>query len=189
MASNTKIKRPKSDGRCVHCGKNPEKLTKDHVFPDSWYPESTPGTVQHWTVPACLPCNGELGLVEKEVFVRLGLCVNPQKVAATGISKRVIRSLGIRAEGLDEDEKRIRAALKDEVLRGAKPFAEEDRPHILPGTGPHWGPAAGPDPRARRRARTLGRGPFEQEQKNVAAVIRRVLQLVASRTMSACGPF
>src|SRR5712664_1013637 len=112
MASNPKIKRPKSDGRCVHCGKNPEKLTKDHVFPDSWYPESTPRTVQHWTVPACLPCNGELGLVEKEVFVRLGLCVNPQKVAATGISKRVIRSLGIGAEGLDEDEKRIRSALK-----------------------------------------------------------------------------
>lgn len=143
MASNTTIKRPKSDGRCVHCGKTHEKLTKDHVFPDSWYPESTPGTVQHWTVPACSPCNGELGLVEKEVFVRLGLCVNPQKVAATGISKRVIRSLGIRAEGLDEDEKRIRAALKDEVLRGAKPFAEEDRPHILPGIGPH--PEAPPE--------------------------------------------
>jgi hypothetical protein len=136
MASNT-IKRPKSDRRCVHCGRIHEKLTKDHVFPDSWYPESTPETVQHWTVPACLPCNGELGTVEKEVFVRLGLCVNPRKVAATGISNRVIRSLGICAEGLDEDEKRIRAALKEEVLRGAKPFAEEARPHILPGIGPH----------------------------------------------------
>lgn len=30
--------------------------------------------------------------------------------------------------------------------------------------------------------------PFEEVQKNVA-VSRRVLQLVASRTMSACGPF
>ena len=137
MASNTTIKRPKSDGRCVHCGKTHEKLTKDHVFPDSWYPESTPGTVQRWTAPACLLCNGELGPVEKEVFVRLGLCVNPEKVAATGISKRVLRSLGIGAEGLDEDEKRIRAALKNEVLRGAKPFVEEARPHVLPGIGPH----------------------------------------------------
>jgi hypothetical protein len=58
-----------------------------------------------------------LSLIEKEVFVRLGLCVNPQKVAATGISKRVIRSFGIHAEGLDEDEARIR--------------------HLLPGIGLH----------------------------------------------------
>jgi hypothetical protein len=137
MVNNTTIKRPKSDGRCVHCRETPVKLRKDHVFPDSWYPESTPGTVQRWTVPTCSRCNCQLGLVEKEVFVRLGLCVNPEKVAATGISKRVIRSLGIGAEGLDEDEKRIRTALKDEVLRGAKPFAEEARPHILPGIGPH----------------------------------------------------
>jgi hypothetical protein len=143
MASNTTIKRPRSDGRCVHCGKTHEKLTKDHVFPDSWYPQSTPGTVQRWTVPSCLPCNRDLGLVEKEVFVRLGLCVNPKKVAATGISKRVILSLGIGAEGLDDDEKRIRAALKREVLRSAKRFVEEDRPHILPGIGPH--PEAPPE--------------------------------------------
>lgn len=93
--------------------------------------------MQRWTAPSCLGCNGRLGLLEKEVFVRLGLCVNPEKVAATGISKRVIRSLGIGADSLDEDEKRIRAALKTEVLRGAKPFAEEDRPHVLPGIGPH----------------------------------------------------
>src|ERR1700694_4986341 len=137
MPNSNTIRRPKSDGRCVHCREFHADMTKDHVFPDSWYPESTPKTVQRWTVPSCGRCNRELGHVEKEVFVRLGLCVNPQKVAATGISKRVIRSLGIGAEDIDEDEKRIRAALKDEVLRGAKPFAEEVRPHILPGIGPH----------------------------------------------------
>jgi hypothetical protein len=70
MAGNTTIKRPKSDGRRVHCGENDVELTKDRVFSDSWYPESTPGTVQRWTASACLRCNGELGLVEKEVFAR-----------------------------------------------------------------------------------------------------------------------
>lgn len=129
------IKRPKSDGRCVHC--RGVASTKDHVFPDSWYPESTPKKVQRWTVPSCGPCNRDLGLKEKEVFVRLGLCVNPEKVAATGISKRIIRSFGIGAQGLDEDEKRIRAALKAEVLKGAKPYSDEARPHVLPGIGPH----------------------------------------------------
>jgi hypothetical protein len=45
--------------------------------------------------------------------------------------------MGIGAEGLDEYEKRIRAALKQEVLRGAKLFAEDARPHILRGIEPH----------------------------------------------------
>jgi hypothetical protein len=129
------IKRPRSHGPCVHCGG--VASTKDHVFPDSWYPESTPGNVQRWTVPSCEKCNRDLGLVEKEVFVRLGLCVNPEKAAATGISNRVIRSFGIGAQGLDEDEARIRAALREEVLKGAKPYSEEAKPHLLPGIGPH----------------------------------------------------
>src|SRR5271168_4263898 len=131
------IRRPRFGSRCVHCGKSSAELTKDHVFSDSWYPDSTPSTVQRWTVPSCRTCNGDLGLVEKEVFVRLGLCVNPTKVAATGISKRIIRSFGIDAEGIDEDEKKIRAALKDEVLRGTKPFTAAALPHLLPGIGPH----------------------------------------------------
>jgi hypothetical protein len=135
MASSSSIKRPKSDGRCVHC--RGVASTKDHVFTDSWYPESTPETVQRWTVPSCVPCNRDLGLMEKEVFVRLGLCVDPRKVAATGISERVIRSLGIGADGLDEDEARIRAALKKEVMQGAKPYSDEAKPHLLPGIGPH----------------------------------------------------
>src|SRR5262245_28735672 len=103
MPGNTKIKRPRSDGRCVHCCGI--ATTKDHVFPDSWYPESTPKTVQRWTVPSCKPCNRDLCKTEREVFVRLGLCVNPEKLAATGISKRVIRSMGIGAKDIDEDEK------------------------------------------------------------------------------------
>lgn len=137
MAESSAIRRPPSDKRCVHCGQTCDKLTRDHVFPDAWYPESTPESVQRWTVPACFTCNNRLSLIEKEVFVRLGLCVNPQKVAATGISRRVIRSFGIGTEGLEEDEARIRRALRDEVLRTAKPFTEEFRSHLLPGIGPH----------------------------------------------------
>jgi hypothetical protein len=132
---SSSVKRPRSDGRCVHC--RGVASTKDHVFPDSWYPESTPGNVQRWTVPCCEKCNRDLGLIEKEVFVRLGLCINPEKVAATGISKRVIRSFGIGAQDLDEDEARIRAALKKEVLKSAKPYSDEANPHLLPGIGPH----------------------------------------------------
>ena len=135
MAGSPKLKRPKNDGRCVHCLE--QATTKDHVFPDSWYPESTPTTVQRWTVPCCVRCNGELGQAETEVFVRLALCVNPQKIAASGLSQRAIRSMGIRARELGENEKRIRDALKNRVLKGARPISEEGRRNLLPGLGPH----------------------------------------------------
>jgi hypothetical protein len=137
MKESSKPRRPKSDGRCIHCRRLLVARTKDHVFPDSWYPGSTPKTVQRWTVPSCRRCNGELGLTEKEVFVRLALCVNPQKLGAAGISKTAIRSMGIGEREIDEDEKRIRGALKAEVLKDAKRFSDDSRPHVLPGLGPH----------------------------------------------------
>ena len=68
------VKRPKSDGRCIHCRERMVKPTKDHVFPDSWYPMSTSSKVQRWTAPSCGRCNHEFGEMEKELFVRLALC-------------------------------------------------------------------------------------------------------------------
>jgi hypothetical protein len=130
-------KRPKSDGRCIHCRRTLVKKTKDHVFPRSWYPESTSAEVHRWTVPSCALCNGELGEIEKEVFVRLALCVNPRKPAAAGISRKAIRSLGIGATGLSEEERQHRKALKDKVFRDAKPYTSDIQPHVLPGMGPH----------------------------------------------------
>src|SRR5580698_10012057 len=99
------LQRPKSDGRCVHCRLKLQKKTKDHVFPDSWYPASTPGNVQRWTVPSCRQCNKDLGALENEVFVPLAMCIDPRKIAAAGISKRALGSLGVGAGGkLSEKE-------------------------------------------------------------------------------------
>jgi hypothetical protein len=141
MTESPKLKRPRNYGRCVHYREG--ATTKDHVFPDSWYPESTPKTVQRWTVPSRRRCNGDLGEAEKKVFVRLALCVNPLKLAATGLSKKAIRSMGIGAKDIDEVEKRKRGALRNEVLKDARPFSEEARPHVLPGLGPHPGAPTG----------------------------------------------
>jgi hypothetical protein len=74
---------PKRDQkRCVHCGQVLAEETRDHVFPKSWYPETATGEIQRWTVPSCDACNNKLGGIEKVVFNRLALCVDPRKAAS-----------------------------------------------------------------------------------------------------------
>jgi hypothetical protein len=131
------VKRPKSDGRCIHCRDVLIEKTKDHVFPSSWYPETTPDEVQRWTVPSCADCNETLGDMEKELFVRLVICINPKNPAAAGLSEVAVRSFGVRAIGIDDKERKHREALKDKVFKEAKPISRDDYEHLVPGLGPH----------------------------------------------------
>lgn len=133
------FKRPKSDGRCIHCRKRMDKTTKDHVFPDSWYPMSTSAKVQRWTAPCCLKCNHDFGEMEKELFVRLALCVDPEKEAATGLSKRAIRSFGVDVAGISSKERRHRESLRDRIRAEMKPYSSEAQKHALPGLDSHPG--------------------------------------------------
>src|SRR5271155_3734122 len=95
--------------RCVHCHEPlKKKRTKDHVFPRSWYPRTTPANVQRWTVPSCGSCNGKFGEMEKELFIRLVLCVGPVKAEASGLSRAALESLGVGVPGLSLTEKRHR---------------------------------------------------------------------------------
>jgi hypothetical protein len=131
------LKRPKSDGRCIHCREKMVKETADHVFPSAWYPDSTPATVQRWTAPSCQKCNGDSGEKEKQLLVRLALCVNPQKPEVQGLAKRALASLGIGVTGLSEKETQIRKALRDEVFKGAKLYTGENKEHVIPGLEVH----------------------------------------------------
>jgi hypothetical protein len=81
--------------RCVHCRKAIKKKTKDHVFPRSWYPKTTPANVQRWTVPSCADCNGKFGELEKELFIKAAMCVGPVKAEAAGLSRKAVESLGV----------------------------------------------------------------------------------------------
>src|ERR1017187_7166227 len=84
--------------RCVHCLQMFEGTTKDHAFPASWYPDTTPEQVQRWTVPSCQACNNRLSKVERELLIRMGLCVDPTQWEARGISTKALRSLGVGVE-------------------------------------------------------------------------------------------
>jgi hypothetical protein len=111
--------------------------TADHVFPGSWYPDTTSETVQRWTAPSCTKCNGEFGEKEKQILIRVALCINPTKPEALGMVKRAYRTLGIGVTDVDADEMKIRKALKDEVFKDAQIYSGNPKDNIVPGLGPH----------------------------------------------------
>jgi hypothetical protein len=123
--------------RCIHCLNLAEATEADHVFPASWYPSSTPATVQRWTAPSCPRCNRELGQLEKDLLVRLVLSTPPESEAAAGLASRVFRSLGLDVDGLPEKEKTIRDSLRAKIRSEFIPSAEAaELPGKIPGLGP-----------------------------------------------------
>ena len=102
---------------CVHCLKNLDKDTKskDHVFPSSWYTDDTPSNIQRWTVPSCADCNNSFGKLEKDLFVRLAMCIDPKQAKAVGINKKLMRTFGIGPDTTDltNQEKEIRKKLSE----------------------------------------------------------------------------
>jgi hypothetical protein len=133
------MRRPNGDGRCIHCRELLAEQTEDHVFPKGWYPDSTPQSVQRWTVPSCQRCNRESGEREQELLMLTGLCVDPRKFEAAGIAEKVKRSFGVGRSGLSEKERKIREARKNRILSSLSRYTEEQKSYLVPGLGPHAG--------------------------------------------------
>ena len=113
--------RPPKPGKCVHCLRTPIKRNWDHVFPESWYPETTPQNLQKWKIPSCLRCNRELGSIENEFFVRIALCLDPNSPGFTGLSEKAVRAMNPKYASTAAD-RRAREALgrrvTSEMLQG-----------------------------------------------------------------------
>lgn len=150
--------------RCVHCQESLKKKTKDHVFPRSWYPKTTAANVQRWTVPSCGSCNGKFGEMEKELFIRLVLCVDPVKAEVSGLSRAALESLGVGVPGISLTEKRHREALKSRILRDILP--PDPGGECLPGLGPHAG--------------------FRQDQQFGIKIPEQLLKAVAEKVVRGC---
>ncbi len=140
------MKKSSDNIRCIHCLKTlyfkidnkDEKATRDHVFPNSWYPDNTPNQVQRLIAPACIKCNSELGAMEKEVFTKLACCIDPKKIEASGINERLLRSLGVGAVGnLTNKELTARIKRREKLLSEMTPFTADKKP--FPGLGLHTG--------------------------------------------------
>ena len=109
--------------RCIHClNEIVGKVTKDHVFPSSWYPDSTPSEIQRWTAPSCKDCNNKLGEQEKELFLRLAFATDPAKIESSGIAEKAFRSLGIRAGNIGDKEWTIREKERQKIVKEIQNF-------------------------------------------------------------------
>ncbi|MGB7573539.1 MAG: hypothetical protein WBN53_06725 [Thermodesulfobacteriota bacterium] len=80
-------------GRCVHCLQHYEELTWDHIFPQGWYPNTTPKHLEKWKVPSCVSCNNMYSRVEEELFLKFALSIDPQNPRGAGVAVKGIRAL------------------------------------------------------------------------------------------------
>ena len=78
---------------CPYCLKSFKRLTKDHIFPKSWYPESNPKNIQRLTIKVCNLCNKTHGKNEEELLWRFGLCLPWDDIYSQGIPQKVLKSI------------------------------------------------------------------------------------------------
>ena len=126
-------KRP-NPGRCVHCLKNVDDLTRDHVFPKAWYPDTTPENLERWTIPSCKNCNKEYGKLEEDLLFRLGACLNPEDAKYSGIPDKVLRSIDPEC-ATSREEKRIRQRKREKIKQEIVKWSEVPSIGILPNFG------------------------------------------------------
>lgn len=125
-------------GKCVHCLKDPVERNWDHVFPKSWYPDSSPENQSKWQIPSCIPCNSELGRIEEEFLRLVGLCLDPNDPASRSIVQKALRAHRPSA-GKSERDRNARAALRKRVLNEALEGAAVPQIGMYPGLGERWG--------------------------------------------------
>ena len=130
----------KKTGTCVYCLKQFENLTKDHIFPRTWYPDLTPPTVERWVVPACSECNHHYGVIEQELMIRMGLCLDPRSPESGGIPQKALRAINPKL-GKGERDRKARMKLRERILGDM--FTTKDP--LFPGMLPNFGPQEGLD--------------------------------------------
>jgi hypothetical protein len=96
--------------------------------------------VQRWTAPSCQDCNAKLGELERDLLMRMALCVDPKSQGAAGLAAKVFRSFGLDVQGLTLVERSHRDALlsriRSELIPNSRVVA---RAGAIPGLGPPAG--------------------------------------------------
>src|SRR5579872_7268616 len=96
-------------GKCIYCLNITSELTEDHVLPRLWYVSDITSNEEKWKVPACKNCNGKLGKMEKDLFIKLGLCLNLTNDFTKSVRQKVLDMLN---PNLTTDPKEKQARLK-----------------------------------------------------------------------------
>lgn len=124
-------------GRCVHCLKEVEERNTDHVFPESWYPDSTPIDLEKWQIPSCIPCNDAYGRLEQDFLVKVGLCLDPYDPASKSIVEKSLRSLKPTAARNPRDAQH-RLGKGKRILAQALQGDKIPDQGVFPGLGDRW---------------------------------------------------
>ena len=124
-------------GKCIHCLKWTSELTEDHVLPRSWYVLTVPSNEEKWTAPSCRLCNGSLGQMENDLFIKLALCLNITNDYTKAIRQRVMDMLN---PDLTKDFIQKQARLKKikELLADTRP-GDGSREGLFPNFDYHDG--------------------------------------------------
>lgn len=125
-------------GDCIYCLQHFNDLTWDHVFPESWYPNTTPEDLEKWQVPACKVCNNRLGAIEDRLRDVLVLCMDPRSAQLSGVSEKVLRSLKPEFARNERDRQR-RIAKRKKLEAETTVTTEIPATGIFPGFGPQPG--------------------------------------------------
>lgn len=129
-------KRPRK-GRCVHCLKDGVDLNSDHVFPQSWYPDSTPADLEKWQIPSCVACNDRYGRLERDLIGRLGLALDASNPASAGLAEKALRAINPDA-AKSEGDAAARDARAKKILREMYKGEELKGKEVVPGLGERW---------------------------------------------------
>jgi hypothetical protein len=109
----------------------------DHVFPVSWYPDSSPANEAKWKIPSCIPCNQAYGRLEEDFLNRVGLCLNPDDDASRSIVEKVLRGLDPSSAKSDRD-RRARVARRLGIISDTLQGAEIPHEATYPGMHEKW---------------------------------------------------
>ena len=93
----------------MHCLKDPLDRNWDHVFPKSWYPNTTSQNLEKWQIPSCIPCNSHYGKIEEDLIGRFALALDSKNPASAGLVETAIRAIDPTA-GRDERDVAARLA-------------------------------------------------------------------------------
>jgi hypothetical protein len=123
---------------CSYCASVTEKVEKEHVFPDSWYPDASP-PVERPKVPSCTPCNRDYGKLEERLQRHWALCLDPDDPAVRGVPQRVWRSIDPKT-GRDPRDADARANRKMRLKQSVTivPSGEPGAFPALTGRPDHW---------------------------------------------------
>jgi hypothetical protein len=121
----------------VHCLADPVERDWDHVFPESWYPDTTPPNIEKWKVPSCIPCNRAHGVVEDRLLLALAHVLDPYHPGSAGIYEKAKRAISP-AVGKNERDRGARSAQRARFLENVRVGDAIPTYGVYPGLHDRW---------------------------------------------------